>query len=82
MLILTRFVGQSFHIYLDNDEVITIKLIDSQLSPYGRLSAIGIDAPRKFNIVRTELLRRRISHPPVDERFIDENELSDEDYLE
>lgn len=58
MLILSRFIGQSFHVYLENGETITIKLLDSQCSPYGRSSIIGIEAPKKYNIVRTELLRR------------------------
>lgn len=59
MLILTRFIGQDFHIYLENGETISIKLVDTQLTPYGCVSKIGIEAPRKYNIVRTELLQRK-----------------------
>lgn len=58
MLILTRFVGQSFNINLEDGSIIHIKLLDNQPSPYGRFSKIGIDAPRQLNIVRTELLGR------------------------
>ena len=58
MLILTRFVGQSFNIYLEDGSFINIKILDNQPSPYGRLSKIGIDAPRNLNIVRTELVKR------------------------
>jgi sRNA-binding carbon storage regulator CsrA len=58
MLILTRYVGQSFNIYLEDGSVINVILLDNQASQYGRFSKIGIDAPRHLNIVRTELLKR------------------------
>jgi sRNA-binding carbon storage regulator CsrA len=58
MLILTRFIGQSFNIYLEDGSCIEIKVLDNQSTPVGRFSRIGIEAPRTLNIVRTELLRR------------------------
>ena len=69
MLILTRFIGQDFHIYLENGETISIKLVDTQLTPYGCISKIGITAPRKYNIVRTELLRKNGIPVPGDPGF-------------
>lgn len=58
MLILNRFPGQSFHIYLDNGEVINIKLLSNPTSQFGKFARIGIDAPKRMNVVRTEVLRR------------------------
>lgn len=59
MLILTRFIGQSFNIYLEDGSYIEIKVLDNQATPVGRFSRIGIEAPKSLNIVRTELLRRK-----------------------
>ena len=70
MLILTRYLGQSFNIYLDNGEVISVVLIDQPYNPNGPCSKIGIEAPRKYNIVRTELIGRPRKQPieePCDE---------------
>ena len=58
MLILNRFPGQSFHIYLDNGEVVNIKLLNNLPSQFGKFSRIGIDAPKRMNVVRTEVLKR------------------------
>lgn len=59
MLVLTRFIGQSFNIFLEDGTEISIKVLDNQASPLGRFSKIGIDAPKKLSIVRTELIKKK-----------------------
>lgn len=59
MLVLTRFIGQSFDIFLEDGTEICIKVLDNQASPFGRFSKIGIEAPKTINIVRTELTRKK-----------------------
>ena len=61
MLILTRYIGQSFQIQLEDDIPIEVKLLDIQSGPHGQVSRIGIKAPKQFNIIRNELLRKNKS---------------------
>lgn len=54
-LIITRFIKQSTIIFLPNEQEIEIKLLD--ISPH-MVAKIGISAPKEYNIVREELLRK------------------------
>lgn len=56
MLILNRYSGQSFTLYLEDGRVVNIVVLDI-IGRNNKFSRIGIEAPRDIKIIRDELIR-------------------------
>jgi carbon storage regulator CsrA len=64
MLILHRYAGQSFVLYLEDGREINITILDI-IGKNNKFSRVGIDAPRTIKIIRDELIRQEIQSGDV-----------------
>lgn len=56
MLVLTRYIGESITLILEDGQTIKINLLNIKLSRSYPAALIGIDADRSIKILRDELL--------------------------
>lgn len=72
MLVLTRKEGESITITDDRGEVTVIKIIWFERKGMASRVAVGIESPRKFKVMRTEIIPQQPTPPPSYGQKVDE----------